>query len=144
MGLKHIKLPEAAIKFPGGDFAVRGLSLDDIAYLVGRHGAKMNDLFLEFQKGGAELELESLASFAVPLLKAAPEVAAELIACASGDPKDWHIAATLPVPVQLEALEKLVELTFNVEGGPKKVVETVIRMAQGVSGLLSEMSAQKA
>ena len=140
MGLKHIKLPEAQVKFPGGDIAVRGLSLDDLSFIVQRHGAKLNVLFKSFTEGG-ELTVEGVANFALPLLNAAPEIAAELIACASGDPEDAHIAADLPFPVQLEALEKLAELTFNVSGGPKKLVETVLRMAKGTTGLLDSLKA---
>ena len=140
MGLKHIKLPEAQVKFPGGDIAVRGLSLDDLSFIVQRHGAKLNVLFKSFTEGG-ELTVEGVANFAMPLLNAAPEIAAELIACASGDPEDAGIAATLPFPVQLEALEKLAELTFNVSGGPKKLVETVLRMAKGTTGLLDSLKA---
>jgi hypothetical protein len=141
MGLKHIKLPEAQVKFPGGDFAVRGLSLDDLAFIVQRHGAKLNSLFTDFIKKGGDLTVEAVADFALPLLQACPEIAAELIACASGDPEDSGVAATLPFPVQLEALEKLAELTFNVSGGPKKLVETVLRMAKGTTGLLDSLKA---
>lgn len=140
MGLKHIKLPEAQVKFPGGDIAVRGLSLDDLSFIVQRHGAKLNVLFTSFTEKG-ELTVEGVADFALPLLQAAPEIASELIACASGDPADAGIAATLPFPVQLEALEKLAELTFNVSGGPKKLVETVLRMAKGTTGLLESLKA---
>lgn len=140
MGLKHIKLPEAQVKFSGGDFAVRGLSLDDLSFIVQRHGAKLNVLFQNFTEAG-ELTVEGVADFALPLLNAAPEIAAELIACASGDSEDAGVAATLPFPVQLEALEKLAELTFNVSGGPKKLVETVLRMAKGTTGLLDSLKA---
>ena len=140
MGLKHIKLPEAQVKFPGGDIAVRGLSLDDLSFIVKRHGAQLNALFQSFTAAG-ELTVEGVADFALPLLNAAPELAAELIACASGDSDDAAIAATLPFPVQLEALEKLAELTFNVSGGPKKLVETVLRMAKGTTGLLDSLKA---
>lgn len=143
MGLKDLKLPEATIEFPGGDFAVRGLSLNDISWLVQRHGGKLNSLFLQFQLEG-ELTADSVAAFALPLLQAAPEIAAELIACASGDPGTAEIAAGLPFPVQIEALEKLAELTFSVGGGPKKLVETVLRLAQGATGLLSELKAPQA
>ena len=140
MGLKHLKLPEASVAVPGGDsFAVRGLCLDDLSYLMRRHGSKLKKLLEDFSQTG-EVTVEGVAAFALPILEAAPEIAAELIACASGDKNDAGIAATLPLPVQLDALEKLAELTFSADGGPKKLLETVVRMAQGVNGLLSEMN----
>ena len=125
----------------GGEFAVRGLSLDDISFLVQRHGAKLQDLFSQFVANAGELTTESAVGFAVPLMKEAPGIAAELIACASGDPEDAEIAAQLPFPVQLDALEKLATLTFESGGGPKKLVETVIRAAQGTTGLLQSLQA---
>lgn len=141
MGLKHIKLPEACIEFPGGDFAVRGLCLDDISYLVQRHGESLQVLFSDFVANSGEITVEGVAQFALPLLKSAPDIAAELIACASGDKDDAAIAAGLPFPTQLEALQKLAELTFNVSGGPKKLLETVVSMAQGTTGLLASLKA---
>lgn len=143
MGLKHIKLPEAVIEFPGGDFAVRGLSLDDVSFLVQRHGEKLNSLFSEFTAGSGDLTVEAVAQFALPLLNAAPEIAAEMIACASGehDQESIGIAKSLPFPVQLDALQKLAEQTFNVAGGPKKLLETVVSMAKGTTGLLESLKA---
>lgn len=143
MGLKHIKLPEAVIEFPGGNFAVRGLSLDDVSFLVQRHGEKLNSLLSEFKAGSGELTVEAVAQFALPMLKAAPEIAAEMIACASGgsDDESIRIAMSLPFPVQLDALQKLAEQTFNVAGGPKKLLETVVSMAKGTTGLLESLKA---
>lgn len=142
MGLKHLKLPEAHIELPGGGFAVRGLSLNDIAFLVQRHGAKLQALFTQFTTNATgEISTEAVAAFALPLIQAAPEIAAELIACASGDPDDADIAASLPFPVQVEALEKLASLTFDASGGPKKLLETVLRLAQGTTGLLASLKA---
>jgi len=146
MGLKHIKLPEATVEFPGGDFAVRGLSLDDISFLIQRHGQKLQSLFSEFVSKNGEVTVEAVASFALPLLQSAPEIAAEMIACATGevDADAVKIASALPFPTQLDALEKLASLTFSVSGGPKKLLGTVVRMAQGTTGLLESLKDQKA
>lgn len=141
MSLKHIKLPVEEIEFPGGNFAVRGLSLDDISYLVQHHGQRMESLFSDFAQTSGEITVEAIASFALPLLQAAPEIAADMIACASGDPEDSAIARTLPFPTQLDALQKLAGLTFSVSGGPKKLLETVVSMAQGTTGLLASLKA---
>jgi len=141
MSLKDIKLPEAVIEFPGGDFAVRGLGFDDVSFLVQKHGQKLEPIFKDFTQTSGDLTVESIAAFALPLLKAVPEIVAEMIACASGDKDDVGIARSLPFPTQLEALQRIVELTFSVSGGPKKLVETVISMAQGTTGLLESLKA---
>lgn len=152
MGLKHIKLEEATVEVPGGgQFAVRGLSLNDIAFLVQRHGARIQSLFTEFLKQPSEeaLTTASVARFVLPLIETAPEIAAEVVACAASKPwekvdeEDLAVAYGLPMPVQVDALEHVVRLTFAAEGGPKKLLETVIRLAQGTSGLLASLSGQE-
>jgi len=67
------------------------------------------------------------------MMDAAPELVAHIIACAVGEADQWEKVHALPAPVQLELLEAAGTLTFAVEGGPKKVMETVIRLMQGVT-----------
>ena len=141
MGLRGITLPEAKIELPGGGFAVRGLSLDDIIFLVQRHGAGLQEAFNRMMATTGELSTDTVASFALPFLQAAPEIAAEMIACASGDKEAADVAARLPFPVQIEALEQIARLTFEASGGPKKLVESVIKLAQGMTGLLTDLKA---
>lgn len=138
MSLKSLRLPEAKVELPDGDFVVRGLSLNDVSILVQRHGKRLNELFQRFAEQG-DLTTETVAAFALPLLQSAPEIAAELIACAAGDPDDAEIAGRLPFPVQIDALEKIAILTFEAGGGPKKLLETVVRLAQGTTSLLESL-----
>ena len=74
-------------------------------------------------------------------LAAAPEIVAELIALASGDGDEESvaIAARLPVPTQLDAIEKIAKLTFITEGGLPKLLETIVRLAQGTTGAMTEL-----
>lgn len=138
MGLKHLKLPEARVELADGEhFAVRGLSLNDIAVLVVEHGPKLGELYDQFVALGGEPTTDALVAFAAPVLHTAPEIAAQLIAAAAGDAEDVDVAARLPFPVQLDALEKLVKLTFDAGGGAKKVMETVVRLAASTNSLLA-------
>lgn len=140
MGLKHLKLPSAEIKFTGGKFSVRGLSLDDIGYLVSHNKEKLSSLFDKFQEQQGDLDsTDSVTQFIGPLVETAPVLVAQVIACGAGDAEDWEVARSLPVPVQVEALEHIITLTFSAEGGPKKVMEAVIRMAQGTTALLDSL-----
>lgn len=140
MGLKHIKLPSADVEFSGGKFSVRGLSLDDIAYLVGRHKDNLHQLFEQFQEQGDLGSNDGALAFVAPLIQTAPQLAAEIIACGAGDAEDWTVAKGFPFPVQVEALEHVINLTFSAEGGPKKVLEAVIRLAQGSTALLDTLT----
>lgn len=140
MGLKNITLPSAEVAFSGGKFAVRGLSFDNIAYLVRKHKDGLRSLFDSFQEQG-DLTTAGAMQFVVPLVEKMPSLAADIIACGSGDHKDAAIAAGLPFPVQVEALEKIIDLTFSVDGGVKKLLETVVRMAQGTTALIETLTA---
>jgi len=139
MGLKDLKIPEAIIEIPGGNFAVRGLSLDDLAWLVRRHGEAMRKVFSEFTASDADLTSDSVAGFLLPLVDSMPGLVSEIIACAGGEAGEADLVRKLPFPVQIDALEKVIDLSFDAAGGPKKLVETVVRMAQGTTGLLESL-----
>jgi hypothetical protein len=143
MGLSHLVFPEAVVNFSGGSFTVRGLTVEHIAFLVQSHSAKLNgvfNLFTEKAKDGGDIEGQELGAVLMPFLQSAPEVIAHIIACGSGNPKEASMAAQLPLPVQIEAMEHIIGFTFDAEGGPKKLMETVIRLAQGTTGLLQNLS----
>jgi hypothetical protein len=137
MSLKDLKLPHEEVKVPGGDkFAVRGLSLADIMSIVRKHRATVSALFDRY---ASVIEGQGVSEVGRELLEAAPDVAADVIAHASGDPDAADVAARLPFPVQLDAIEKIGRLTFEAEGGPKKVLETVIRVLQGTTNFMADL-----
>lgn len=139
MGLKDLNLPEKVIKTSGGDLAVRGLSLDDLTRLTRGHLQTMQDLFsyVKFTAEG-QVSVGIGESVGLALLDMAPDFAAEVIALAAGDgdSESVSIAKSLALSVQIEVLEAIGELTFVSEGGAKKVVETVIRIMQGIAAPL--------
>lgn len=142
MGLKDLRIPEEIVEVaPGSSFAVRGLTTDDIAFLVQRHGDAMTAEFDRFVELGEDLEPQAIAGFIVPLIDKVPELISDGIACASDDtsPESLAVARRLPFPAQVDAIEKIVKLTFDVAGGPKKLVESVIRLAGGTSALLTDL-----
>jgi hypothetical protein len=144
MGLKHLKFEEALVKFAGGEFAVRGLSLEHITFIVRAHGVALNSVFDKIVQKAADPEGEfsagEVGDMVLPFLQEVPQVAAMIIASGAGDPSDTELARRLPVPVQVEALEQVLRLTFDAEGGPKKFLQTVIRLMKGTQGLLSQLS----
>lgn len=139
MGLKDLKIPEAIIKTPGGDFAVRGLNLDDVQYLVSKHGESLTSLFTDFMNSDSELTVEGVTRFIGPLLHSMPGLLIDLIACAADDQEAAAKLRKLPFPVLIAAIEPIASLTFDSAGGPKKLVETVVRLAQGTTGLLESL-----
>lgn len=140
MSLKELTIPSAPVQTPGGEFSVRGLSLDDLTYILQRHAVEVSRVISVIEAKRGEIGNDLISELAVGLIQSAPAVVAEIIAVASGNPGEAAYARTLPFPVQLDAIEKIGNLTFEVSGGPKKVLEAVIRLAKGTTGLLDSLS----
>lgn len=138
MSLKNITLhlPTETVSFKGGSFDVGGLSLSDITVLVASHKDTLNGIFKQYVTGeGIELNPDAGLPLIVDLVQMAPIVVAHAIALAemreAGEEPQISTALRLPVDVQIEAVEKILRLTFQTEGGLGKVMETVIRAFTG-------------
>jgi len=129
----------ATVTFPGGQMTVRGLSLPDVSVLVALHRDLISDLFQRAASDPAQA-LTAAAVFGQRLLHESPELAADIIALAADVPGEKRPAVSrVPFPAQLEALEKIAELTFRTEQDLKKVIETVVRGARAISGSLGSL-----
>lgn len=133
-----LQFPKETVTFKAGSFEVGGLSLSDLMVLVSVHRDRLNELFSEFvTKGenGLSLSEEAGLPFAMALLQMSPAIAAHIIAQAEvrdeGEEPQFDTAARLPVDVQIDALDKIIRLTFQTEGGPKKVLETLVKAFAG-------------
>jgi hypothetical protein len=139
MSLRTLKYEHASIEVSGGTVAVRGLSLDDVMQLTRRHGPAMGQLFEQVMRDG--VDLDSVAAHGALVLDQAPALAAEIIACGTGDGRDdtaIALARTLPFPDQIALIEAVAAATFATEGSAKKVVEIVIRTMRGLTGTLTQ------
>lgn len=138
MGLKGYTAPTEAVELPGGgSFTVRGLSLPDVIFLVQNYAAPLEALFNKFSDEDGDVD--NVRHVAVELVHETPRLAAAAIALASDEPEEVETILTLPFPVQIDAIEKMGKLTFDTTGGPKKVVETVIRVFRGTSDLMVDL-----
>lgn len=142
-GLKGLRLPTRTVTVADGvSITVRGLAFTDISALVNDYAPAMKGLFDELVGGGIDdVSMDDAMKFGSVLVKQAPDLAAAIIAHGSGEPESLGEAKSLPFPAQLELLEAVALLTFATEGGAKKVVETVIRLAQGMNGLIADLKA---
>jgi hypothetical protein len=104
-------------------FRVRGLGLNDIAVLIREHFPDLHTLFDLFGTVG-DIEPEKLQPLIISMVSQAPGFAANVIALAAGE-GDASDAERLPIPVQIQALVDIGQLTFSDVGGIKKAVETV-------------------
>lgn len=140
-------VPTTVVKVAEGkEFAVSGLHLDGILTICRRHWTDAGALFEKFlgdiSSPDGTISLEDGGSLGSAVLGGAPRIAAEIIACAAGysAPEAVDIFAELSFAVQLDALEKIAELTFTSEMPPKKVIEIVARTLAGVAKPLTRAS----
>lgn len=138
MSLKSIIIPAHTVEYAGGTIAVRGLDMGAVIHLVREQRPQLQAAYEKAAKG--ELSADDIGEAAVKLLEDAPDLCGHLIATAAGEPDEWEKARSLPAPVQLDLLEGIGRLTFAMEGGPKKVLETVIRVMQSATGLTDEIA----
>ncbi len=151
MALKY-NLATRTVDTPGGQIVLRGLNIQDISAIVGRHSTDLNALFQTIKDGSAGVSVENFDAVAAFLLQTVPGAAADIIAYAAFDPAkddpaaladDAMVAFKIEAPVQLLLLEAIGELTFAMEGGVKKALEIVVRMMQGTTTLVAEVQAPR-
>lgn len=147
MALKY-NLATRTVATPGGPIVLRGLNIQDIAAIIGRHSTDLNALFTTIKNGSAGVSTENFDAVAAFLLQSVPGAAADIIAYAAFDPakddpaelvEQALVAFKIEAPVQLLLLETIGELTFAMEGGVKKALEIVVRMMQGTTALVAEV-----
>lgn len=118
---------------------VTGLSLSHIEILIRTHLEDIEALFDLFMTGGGNFENDDLKKLGVSLATNAPGFVANVIALASGEKDAQAGAARLPMPVQLQAMSDIMELTFTEVGGIKKFMETVASLLGSVRGKMPQL-----
>jgi len=140
MSLSDYVIPHRVVPLPGGTTSVKvlGLGLESFVLLVRHHAPALQGIYTQAVEG--KLDIQEINAIAMTLIDSAPELAARIIACSIGEPDQWEKARKLPGPVQIEILEAAGTLTFDVEGGIKKVMETVIRIMESAQEALPSPS----
>lgn len=145
MSLKMYRVPRRRVDLgdEGAAVELRALSTADMFSLFRGYKEDLKVFFdrLNEIKETGRLDLLQAPTIAAVMLENIPIVAAHAIALAADEPDQTTTAFGLPFPVQLEALQAVYELTFGTEGGIKKVLETVIRISESVTGLATPRSA---
>lgn len=133
MGLSSLVFKTETIKFSGGEFAVRGLSTDDLVKLIDKHRPVMERVFNDLTKPDLDLSGSEAKEIGLGVLKEAPSFMAFVIALAADEPDNVKTALKLPLDVQISAIEAIGRLTFETEGGLKNVLAVVTRMLRGAT-----------
>lgn len=119
MALKSYIQRTETVEIPNNEpLVVRGFSLPDIMLVAQRHRSAVEELFEKVSAG--ELRADSVEEVIADVILQFAPVVGQVIASAAGEPDEWEVATTLPLGVQVDALEKIVHLTFESVGGPEK------------------------
>lgn len=150
MGLRDYAPAVETIDLPNGDsFVVRGLSLNDITALVRDHYDMAAALFDKYVAAASSEAVDTAIGIkdgnhvrdaVLDALKAAPGLLSDTIAHAADEPDMAGNVARLPLGVQIEAVEAVIRLTLEAEGGLEKLIGTVEKLAGSVAGLTVDRS----
>lgn len=131
--LDSLVIATETVDYNGQPLVVRGLGLQHITFVIRHHGDTLTSLYAQAIAGTLPSSVEGIA-FAMAD-EFAP-IAGKVIACALGEPQSADAAATLPLRLQCELLEKIVELTLVDAGGLGKLMEIVTRAMMGTANLI--------
>jgi len=152
MGLTAFTPKTDTVKIPsGGEFVVRGLALEDFTTLLRGHYEPLSALFdkyvaeaaalkVDMAQTGGKMGLADIKGVVISAMDQAPALIGDVIARATDEHDNPHIARLLPLGVQIDAMDKVIALTLEAEGGLEKLVETVSRLAGTLTGLTPSRS----
>ena len=137
--VKNIPVPVPGVepdKYP--NFDVRGITLQDLSYLIQKHGASMAVLYNKYAKGDIDVEKGVADEAVADLVGQLPELFAALVARASRGVLDESTAIDLPLPVTVDATVAVGELTFAGEKSLEKFMAAATRMLDGFATVVQK------
>lgn len=134
MSLSDFAINRDKVDFRGGSLELRGLALEDFSVLLRNHLPEMNALFDMYDNDETrETAISQAGAFALKIIKEAPDMVATMIVLAGDEPAELiDIARKLPLPVQVECVRKIIDLTFEESGGAKKFLDNLMGMIGGL------------
>lgn len=123
MSLSEYQFPTKKVT---GGLTVRGLTFIDISALTHEHYDLLSKVF-DGIKVDDDIDIKKIVGKFAPAM---PPLAASIIACGCDEPARIDLASKLPFGTQIEALQKIGELTFATEGGVKAVFQMVMAAMQ--------------
>jgi len=116
-------------------FPVRGLGLTDMSAILADYVTDIEQLWVLWQR----IQLSAvgrgsyLDAFVMTVIREAPLLAAEIISAAADQRPLVQKYAKLPFSVQIKALNRILALTFEDEGGNlKNLSATLVSLVKGV------------
>jgi len=131
MSLANAVIAARTIKFEGGEFLVHGLTMAMLTQVITDGHKEDMDKALDTLKDAAGEDLEKatksdLVGALAVILQQLPTMVAKVIAASAGEYSQHLKVASLPAPVQLEALVEIGNMTFDGEASVKKFISLLI------------------
>lgn len=159
MGLRNLPLPMKTVEVADGvTFTVRGFSPNDALGLYHRHRGELSALFDQFtakaKATDGDVDPTDIAHLGANMVSGAPRIMAEIVAVASGSKPphddasddgefeaDVEAALNLSAGVQMDALQKVADLTFTPDMPPGKFLAVVVSLAQSATASMTRPAA---
>jgi hypothetical protein len=151
MQLRDYQIQRVAIPLPGKavngvkpSFDVRGLCADDLTFLISQHVGPITKAIKLYQESKEDvLKTGNLQGFVLALARDFPFLVAEVISAATDslDDETRKIAKTLPVGVQLAAMNEIARLSIEEVGGLKNLLAEMRQRLQGAEAEIESGSA---
>lgn len=131
MAIKDYIAKRGTVTYPGGEFSVGPVTPSTIVALVQGRVPEVKRMFDDLKaKGLTDPESLDMTQIAIAVMGMSPDFLAEFIAQAANEPGTGSTVLTFPIGVQIDALDKILDLTFEAEGGVKKFGEALVRLIQ--------------
>lgn len=141
MSLKDFTHTQTIIPLPGGhEFKVRGISLNDVALIFRWHEDAVQEIYVKLQ-ANANLGLNDPASVVDvirEIIQVTPGLVGSLIALAADEAGEVMTVNSLPLPIQIEALTAIGQLTFQDLDGAKKFAASVIGLLNRIAPMTED------
>lgn len=133
MALKDIVIPKETITFKGGSFEVHGITDYVITrLLVEGHRAEVERALSTFEgilhPESMEAQTHDLTGAFATLIMEMPDIVSKVIAYCADEPDAVQTVRELSLPVKLEAVVAICNLTFDGEDSIKKFVASLINL----------------
>lgn len=111
------------------ELSLRGLALDDVTIIIRENLAGLDDVLQVYADNvNDKVAVAATAQYALELVKGSPALVARIIALAADESHLESKAARLPIPVQVDCIKAIIELTFSEAGGVKNFVESLTNL----------------
>lgn len=143
MPLASYIAPKKKIEFDGGDIDIRAISLNDVAIILDSHQYAIDRIASMIREKGIG-DQQVIVDLIVEVIRESPLLATNIIALCADEVEFQEAAMRLPLPVQVEILQAIGDITFKDEAAVKKFGADVMRLIRGIIPTAMEAAAKAA